>query len=258
MRNERYTEGELLDRSRELIHLFAGKQIAPFLSILDEHFSWLGDYEPLYIQGLPGFLASIREERLQPPAEIRQEEYKLVAHDHSLWVICGRFTAVADTGENIASTVHFTLVWRAGKDGLKLFHAQGTHALPLPSPAAAQSRIFQRSRAAAPPRHADEKISVRDLNGIVHYLFCDEILYIKSDNKQCSFFLAHGSFAVHTTLKELARPPFLLLHRSYLVNARYVRSIRRYTATLTDGTELPIGKERYMVLKATLQEDLPI
>ena len=49
-------------------------------------------------------------------------------------------------------------------------------------------------------------------------------------------------------------PGFLRIHRSYVVNLRYVQSIRRYRATLTDGRELPIGQEKYLALKAALAE----
>lgn len=46
---------------------------------------------------------------------------------------------------------------------------------------------------------------------------------------------------------ELAR-----IHASYLINPLYLRSIKRFCVTLTDGTVLPIPEKKYMAVKKQL------
>jgi len=38
---------------------------------------------------------------------------------------------------------------------------------------------------------------------------------------------------------------FIRVHRSYLVNAAHIVSVKRYELTLTNGDVLPIPKQRY-------------
>lgn len=42
---------------------------------------------------------------------------------------------------------------------------------------------------------------------------------------------------------------FLRCHQSYLINPAYIRNIRRFKVTLTDGTELPIPEKKYTAFR---------
>ena len=76
MKYHRYTEQEVIDRTKEAIHYFISKQINPFLEMLDGDFVWVGDYEPLYMKGITAFLESVKEEiQEQLPISITEEEY---------------------------------------------------------------------------------------------------------------------------------------------------------------------------------------
>ena len=108
-----------------------------------------------------------------------------------------------------------------------------------------------------PPIHTTEakKQAFRSLTGSIHYLLPEEIRYIKADNNVCQIFTTSGFFSCRTTLKKLTSPPFLRIHKSYLVNSSHLREICRYQATLLDGTKLPIGKEWYMDLKQWMMKN---
>ena len=51
--------------------------------------------------------------------------------------------------------------------------------------------------------------------------------------------------------EELARHHFLRIHKSYLVNQRYIEEVGRQELRLTDGTILEMGRDRR---KALIQE----
>ena len=44
------------------------------------------------------------------------------------------------------------------------------------------------------------------------------------------------------------------IHRSYLVNPEFIRSIQRYQFTLVDGTELPVPQRKYNELRQKLMK----
>ncbi|MCR1865359.1 LytTR family transcriptional regulator DNA-binding domain-containing protein [Murimonas intestini] len=257
MGTQHYTEKDILDKSRELIHAFMNKQLLPFKNLLDENFVWVGDYSSQYIQGRENFLKTVELEAALPPLELNQEEYAMLTHERQTWVTYGRFTVTAQgMGDTpLSSKVHFTFVWKQNKEALYLLHANACHVIDeqvqetAPEPAAEEStpqaRVFDRTNIEILSGGRMEKIRIKDLNSNVHFLFPGEILYMKSDNKITTIYTDHDSFMARITLNEMEHPHFVRIHNSYLVNIRYITKIRRYKATLADGTQLPIGQTRY-------------
>ena len=49
---------------------------------------------------------------------------------------------------------------------------------------------------------------------------------------------------------------FLRCHQSYLVNPHFLRNIRRFQVTLTDGTTLPIPEKKYTAFKSAVMRAL--
>ncbi|WP_343082891.1 LytTR family transcriptional regulator DNA-binding domain-containing protein [Blautia producta] len=255
MGNQHYTEKDILDKSRELIHAFMNRQLLPFQDLLDENFVWVGDYASQYIQGRDKFLKTVAVEEALPPVELEQEEYAMLTHERRTWVTYGRFTVAAQgvSGTPLSSRVHFTFVWKQDKDALHLLHANACHVLdeqvqeelPDIGDSAPQARVFDRTNIELLSGGKMEKLRIKDINGNVHFLFPGEILYMKSDDKLTTIYTEQDSFTARVTLGEMEHPHFVRIHNSYLANIRYITKIRRYKATLADGTELPIGQPRY-------------
>ncbi len=78
----------------------------------------------------------------------------------------------------------------------------------------------------------------------------DDILYAESDNHRIMIYLKNGKkFSKHMTLnafeKTLNSNDFCRVHQSYLVNSKYVESVVRYEARLTNNITVPVSKSRY-------------
>ena len=211
MRNHRYTETDILDKSRELIHAFMSKKLLPFKELLDENFVWIGDYTSQYIQGRDKFLETIVLEGELPPVELSQEEYTILTHERHTWITYGRFIVKTNVGKEIlfSSRIHFTFVWKQDKGTLKLIHANACHVSDDPvqeakiSENTPQAMIFDRTHIENISNKETQKISIRDLSGNVHFLFPNEILYMKSDDKLVTVYTEHHSFTARTTLNEM-------------------------------------------------------
>lgn len=211
------------------------------------------------MQGVGAFAENIEAESRLPPVNIIQEEYAVSAHERHLWVVYGRFIVA---GATRSATVHFTFAWFQRQDDLYLIHANASHAHSAPiltegsTPAMriAQAQMFMEPSDAEdqPSREPQHKVKFRDIQGRLHFLFTHEIMYIKSGDLLCEVHTEQETFQTRATLRNLQLPGFFLLHRSYLVNTYYIHAICRYQATMLDGTELPISRDRYMSLKQYL------
>lgn len=81
----------------------------------------------------------------------------------------------------------------------------------------------------------------------------ENILYIESNLHRLIFYMA-GEDAVHYTIytklddvaESLQNKGFCRIHKSYLVNLKYVESVERYRAVLSNGKSLAISKARFL------------
>lgn len=256
MKRQNHIENVILNKSRELIHAFMNHRILPFTDLLHEDFVWVGDYTSQYIKGRDEFLKTIEAEVTLPPFKITQEEYSLLTHERMTWITYGRFTATTQDqgGAWLSSRIHFTLVWKQEKEKLSLLHANACHVLDEPEILIhkSQARVFDKTTIETSSYEKIKKICIKDIEGNVHFLFPEEIIYIKSNDKLCSVHTKYGIFTARTTLRKQECPELLRIHSRYLLNIRYLKEICRYQATLTNGTQLPIGKERYKKIQAII------
>ncbi len=82
------------------------------------------------------------------------------------------------------------------------------------------------------------------------------ILYIESKLHKLEFHIMEDSLQIYTLYEvlnkiqeELAGNHFLRIHQSFLVNMKFIESIRRYEARLNNGIRLAIPKARWKYVK---------
>lgn len=113
--------------------------------------------------------------------------------------------------------------------------------------------------AAEGPAELPKRILVRGMNDESHYLDAEGIIYIESSDSS-HHSLIHTVDGVLpcldkvTNLAEKYSDSFLRSHASYLVNPYYVRSLKRFSLTLTDGTTLPVPEKKYTAFKKLLNQ----
>ena len=84
----------------------------------------------------------------------------------------------------------------------------------------------------------------------------ERLLYVGSRLHKLEFHVMEEDMKIYTMYEtlnyfesELLDNDFVRIHQSYLVNLKYVMSVVRYQAVLTDGTILVIPKARYTYVK---------
>lgn len=84
--------------------------------------------------------------------------------------------------------------------------------------------------------------------GELHYFNPEDMLYVKARGKYCTVECVQNSVPLNRLLGDMENMlggTFIRVHRSYLVNAAHIVSVKRYELTLTNGDVLPIPKQRY-------------
>lgn len=96
-------------------------------------------------------------------------------------------------------------------------------------------------------------------SGGVARISVKSIFYIEVLGKQLTIHTDHGTIETVMTLKDAERelPPgvFVRCHRSFLVRLEAVQLLERYQITLSDGTKVPVGKQKYNATRKMVLEE---
>ena len=103
------------------------------------------------------------------------------------------------------------------------------------------------------PPHG-RRIHLHGMDRSDHFILTDTVIYIAASHgaKHSIVHTTDGEVEAASTVTSLARQYgslFLRCHQSYLVNPEYIRSIRRFRVTLSDGTELPVPEKKYTAFR---------
>ena len=118
---------------------------------------------------------------------------------------------------------------------------------------------FQRAMAAAYEKLTPRRLAIPGPAGET-VLDLGEILYLESANYVTKIVTQSGTYTVRRSLKafdtELTNAGFARCHASFLVNLDRVRRVTGSQLTLTDGTVIPISRQRKKAFEDALTEFL--
>ena len=258
-RRRTYSKREMIAMTNETVHHFYDRKPAELTKRMDDNFAWIGAYDFQWTESLHRFVEATRSELAENPVTITDEEYHVLFNDRNVWILYGRYTASATMPDNkiIQAHVRCTYVWRQMGDEMRLLHIHGSNAADYPPPetqVGPDDSFFAYVRSMTALKEQDT-CSYRDTDGNFHCLHPAEIVYIKAADQYCNIVTHSGEITIRSAISalETSFPLFIRTQRSYLVNPTAVMSIRRYRATLYDGTELPISQDRYMTVKKSLK-----
>ena len=85
-----------------------------------------------------------------------------------------------------------------------------------------------------------------------------EIIYFSSSGRTVTLVSLDKSYTFYDTLEdiysEIKNRHFLYIHKSFIVNYRYVRQYEYEQVTLLDGTVLPISQPRRKLIRKMILE----
>ena len=106
-------------------------------------------------------------------------------------------------------------------------------------------------------RETEQLIYIKDNDGGDVFVNETELYYIEAMKGVLVFYLKNGTIHTRESMSNLERRlsgTFIRIHRSYIVNSKYILRIRRYQIFLKDGRELPVPEKKYNYVKERLRE----
>ena len=246
---------EISALTEELFHAYYAGDPEPWFAHLCSESVYLGTGEPLLFGGeairahFQGFAGK--------PVNIIQEEYFPIALEKQTALICGQII-VENQGNLFRVINHFTLVYRIIGEELKIIHQQNSYEYMQPNGCDTLKldvNTTQFVRSLLLERPAERRIPIRSGSQTI-YVNPDTVLYVQSQRKRTEFVCIDRVISCNSSLGEIAKElpeTFYPLHRSYLVNVRYIVAIRRLEVELLSGLCVPIPATAYMEVKRDLQ-----
>ncbi len=256
----------IADLSAELIMKYYDNDYMPFLQHMDDDALWYGPAEGQFVHG--------REEMIRIwTAEEHALEFTLgnmeVTHITSHPSFCDVMLSYPVTthypqGEDIVMNQRLLLTWCEriveDEDGEKeklsrilVCHISNPHEkhdddFIYPTKF---HEVYQKHKAAKP--HG-ERIRFHGLDRSDYFFLADTVIRIEAAHggKHSILYTDDAAVEVSATITRLEKQYghlFLRCHQSYLVNPAYIRNIRRFKVTLTDGTELPIPEKKFTAFR---------
>lgn len=184
----------------------------------------------------------------------------------SLCVITGNYRVVTDETADffLQAQQRCTFVWEKTTEGPKIRHMHVSN--PIGELKIAKEEAFPNTMGKMAHRYMMNEIQRRTdsgrvsayvENGSLIFFEISKILFISALGKECVIQTTTGEKFVKNSISDLQKQVgdnLIAIHRSYLVNPEFIRSIRRYHITLVNGTELPVPQRKYNELRQKLME----
>lgn len=264
MRRTPFSKDEILKITSQTIQSFYKRDITHHIHHIHPSFVWIGAFDFQFAKSKAEFLEISQSEQEAEPFHIYDEAYELLTRDRDTIVVYGslKLWAQPDQGSMIRLHTRLTVIWKFLQDAWYITHIHGSNAQDIPmqpertlgeNPA---DTAFFKYLSQMHQANMPEKISFRDVDGKYQIFSPNEISHLQAAGGQTVLFAKGQPFQIAGNLalhEKKLTDGFHRVHKSYIVNGVYVKSLCRYTITLKDGTALPVGKSRYMALQETFK-----
>ena len=248
----------------DLIANFFKGNIQPLIDYLDENVLWIGSLDSQALRGKENLAAILIKGR--------------DAFSYTIGDVSSQITPVGKKGMN---TVLFYTVYLHMDDGSTAVMRQRTLiswaeqksqeegeddsvpriAMIMVSNAATLPLVQSVDKTELPVSSGTgaNHIMIRGMKDESHYLDTDGIIYIESTDSSHHSLVHTIAGTIHcqdkvTVMAEKYSRYFLRSHASYLINPRYIRSLKRFSLTLSNGVVLPVPEKKYTAFKKQLNK----
>ena len=264
---------EIADRSAELIIRYYDNDYMPFLNAMDDEALWYGPAEGQFLQGRETMIATWQAEDHTLRFTMGNLKVRHTSTHPSFCDVMLTYTVVTHypDGHDLSVFQRMLLCWceRKVTDGngethkaprilvCHISNPHGKHEDDVIYPTNF-SQVYAGNNA-LPQR--GERIHFHGLDRSDYFYLSDSIYWIEAagGGKHSVLHTVNGETEVMATVASLEKRYahlFLRCHQSYLVNPHFLRNIRRFQVTLTDGTVLPIPEKKYTAFKSAVMRAL--
>lgn len=257
-----------VEESRYLLEEYYKLNVEPFLSVLSKDCCWILPSNHMVV-GDEAARRMFRDGFVMPP--FRMEDVRaeaLETGNPEQKTVYLDFTVSSDPASEmvLSERQRATLCYRKEAAGWRLYHLHVSMAWTQPPegevfPVELSRQTYQYLQKLLEESRREgtkQRVILKDESS-TNVVDPDLVRYVEAADKASILHTLDQTLLVRVPLKELERSfpkHFVRVHRSHLVNSRYVLRIERFSLTLATGERLPIPEKRYTQLRGILLEHL--
>lgn len=266
---------ELIALTEECLACFWQRDPEFVIQYFADDIVWIGSQENEFIEGSEASADDLRTTTKElKPCHLSQASFSVTFHNREICAVVSRYLVSTDeeVGYHLQTVQRCTFIWSVAEDVPQLHHIHVSN--PIGEMKVTDEERFPNTLGKLSKRHWQEsleaykdqsRIVISDVKDKVHFLRCNEILYISSYRRYCLVHTTDGaSIQIRVPMKDFlasVNDTFTDIHRCYIINNTYLKSIQPYEVTLVDGTKLPVPVKRYTEVKkrilASYQDEEP-
>lgn len=232
----------------------------PFFSVLSQNCVWIPPGGQI-VMGAEAIRVAFQDGFVMPPFKLEDAEFDLLNTGSPEQIgVFGTYSLFSDVKSEmiLAGKQRVTMMFRKEKEDFRLYHLHVSNEWEelaedeiFPVQISRQTyhyvqKLLQES-GRMPNRHIVLKVE-----NATYSFDPDMVLYVEAIGKVCTVNMLNRTMVIRqpiTALEQQFPKQFCRIHRSYLVNCRFILQVERYAVTLINGTVLPIPAKRYMEVR---------
>ena len=249
-----------VETARYIITEYYKLNTEPFFSVLSQNCVWILPGGQI-VMGAEAIRAMFQDGFVMPPFQTEDIVFDLLNTGSPEQIgVFGTYSLFSDVKSEmvLAAKQRATMMFRKEKNGFRLYHLHVSNEWEelakdevFPVQVSRQTyhyvqKLLQES-GQTPNRHIIIKVE-----NATYFFDPDMVLYAEANGKVCTIYMMNRAMVIRQPLSALETQfpkQFCRIHRSYLVNCRFILQVERYAVTLINGTVLPIPAKRYMEVR---------
>lgn len=263
----------ITDLSAELIMRYYENDYLPFLLHFDDEALWYGPAEGQFLQGREKMIEVWQREEHTLRFTMGNLKTRHITSHPSFCEVMLTYTIVTHypDGHDLSLFQRLLLTWcertvadenggRHKEPRILVCHISNPH-MKHDEDVIYPVRSKQFMADNKQPMLRGERIHFHGLDRSDYFYLSDTVLWIEAagGGKHSILHTANGRVEVMLPVAAIEKQYghlFLRCHQSFLVNPHFIRSVRRFKVSLTDGTELPVPEKKFTAFRAKLMRSL--
>ena len=257
-----------LELTRECLSRYWKLDPELVISCCAEDVLWTGALQKQFIVGKEATAEDLRGTmRDLKPCYLMEQEFFVVQNTGTICTVAGRYLVTTDESVEFFLQVQqrCTFVWEQMPEGLKIRHMHISN--PLGELKAAGDEMFPTTMGKMAHKYLmrrfatlqdKSRLVATDLDDREHIFLLSDILYAEARARYCDLTLKTGEiFPAKMSLtgfEKIADPYFVRVHRSYIVNIRYLSRIQPCEVMMRNKVRIPIPEKRFVEIREQIMK----
>ncbi|WP_455903515.1 LytR/AlgR family response regulator transcription factor [Clostridium sp.] len=263
----RKMEQELIGRTQYALEQYWQKNCEVVLSYCADRVMWIGAEQREYMVGIE----AVREDfyslmEVLQPCILVNSEFVIIQNTGNACTIGGRY--LVETGEDaeyfIQGEQRCTFTWELIDGEPKIRHIHVSN--PIGEMKIVEGQRFINEIGQMARKYMEEKIAdlrsrpvaIEGVDGGTRFISTSDILYAEARARYCDLTLKTGEiFSAKMSLtgfEKIADPYFVRVHRSYIVNIRYLSRIQPCEVLMQNKVRIPIPEKRFVEIREQIMK----